>query len=65
MGYTNRMLTKALVWIAIGLFVGKIVFRRQFKGLGKQLDRLVNVAIIAFLLSYVLLGVMQCNDLSF
>ncbi len=59
------MLTKALVWIAIALFLGKIVFRRQFKGLGKQLDRLVNVTIVAFLIAYAILGVMQCNGLGF
>jgi hypothetical protein len=56
------MLTKALVWIALALFVGKIFFRKRLRGMGKQLDRLVNYTIAAFLISYAIMAIVQFSQ---
>ncbi|MEN9581160.1 MAG: hypothetical protein RJA70_4169 [Pseudomonadota bacterium] len=53
------MLTKALVWIALLLFLGKVFFRKQLRGLGKRLDRLVNYTIAAFLISYAISALLR------
>lgn len=55
------MLSKLLVWTVLAIFLGKFVFRRQFKGLGAQVDRFVNATIVAFLLAYVILAVVECQ----
>lgn len=48
------MLTKVVVGIALLLLVGKIFFRKQLRGLGKQIDRLVNYTLVALFITYAL-----------
>ena len=55
------MLPKVVLVTAVALFLGRTIFRRQLRGLGAQLDKLVNATIIAFVLTYVILGVYECS----
>lgn len=55
------MLPKLVLGVAVSLFLARIFFRRQLRGLGTQLDRLVNATIIAFVLTYVIIGLYECS----
>jgi hypothetical protein len=53
------MVLKVLAAIALGLLVARIFFREQLALLGKKLDRLVNVLILAMIITWIILALFQ------
>lgn len=46
------MLSKTILFVAIALLVAKVLFRVRFRGLGRRLDRAVNVTLVLLVVVY-------------
>lgn len=47
-------LARTILFIAAGLFIFRVLFRSEFRKLGKRVDEFVNMLLLAFFLSYAL-----------